>query len=71
VKTLGWPHPFRELPWADIAVRFHEVADRYAEYRSMAAIVDSVIDSGASAQLAGCTSMFDLLVTSRPIHDPQ
>ena len=70
MRSLGWPYPFREKPWADIAARFHDVAQRSTEYQSMADIVDSVIDSGASAQLAGCTSMFDLLVTSRPIQDP-
>ncbi|MCO1576853.1 hypothetical protein M8C13_13930 [Crossiella sp. SN42] len=63
----GWATPFREVRWNHIAGHFHEYAARERGFRHMADLVDSILARGGAAQLAGLTSMYDLLVTPRPV----
>lgn len=70
MRTLGPTTPFREQPWSDIATRLHRVLDNSTSYEPMLDIVDSIIAFEAEPQLAGCTAMTDLIVTSRPISSP-
>jgi hypothetical protein len=67
VRTFGWPSEFREVSWPEIARRFQLIYANNPAYRPMVDIVDNVITCGATAQLAGCTSMGDLIVVTRPI----
>jgi hypothetical protein len=58
------------MPWDEISARLHEMADTHAEFAHVAAVADSVLASGVADQLAGCTSMDDLLVVLRPVPEP-
>jgi hypothetical protein len=46
------------------------MAGRDESFAYMSAVARSVLDSGAAASLAGCTSMHDLVVTSTPVAEP-
>jgi hypothetical protein len=70
VRTHGWPYPFEPRPWPDIQAQFTEFAAQHPTFSHMAAIVDSIRTVGAEAYLAGCPSMHDLIVVSKPIPDP-
>jgi hypothetical protein len=61
---------FRAVPWDDIAARLHEMAGLHPEFGHVAAVADSVLASGVADQLAGGTSMHDLLVVPAPVTDP-
>jgi hypothetical protein len=63
-------HSFQAVAWDEIAARLHEMADEHAEFGHIAAVADSVIASGVADQLAGCTSMHDLLVVPTPVPEP-
>jgi hypothetical protein len=70
VGTHGWPHTFRPRPWDDIASFLGDMAERDVSFAYMAAVVDSVLESGAAQSLAGMTSMHDLVVTPTPVAQP-
>ncbi|MFC0033461.1 hypothetical protein ACFFMM_28455 [Micromonospora chaiyaphumensis] len=70
MRNLGSSIEFREQPWPAIAARLHGVLDDSATYEPVLDIVDSVIAFEAEALLAGTTSMFDLVVTPKPITPP-
>ena len=70
VKTLGWPHPFKPRPWDELVAFYAASADEHQNLRHMSAIVGSVVATGATAELAACTSHFDLLVVPLPIQEP-
>ncbi|MEH0841447.1 hypothetical protein V6U81_03505 [Micromonospora sp. CPCC 205711] len=63
-------HPFVPRPWSEIASFLDDMAGAHPEFAHMAAIVDTVIGRGAETDLAGCTSMHDLLVVPTPVPDP-
>lgn len=63
-------YPFRAAPWDAIAARLHEMADIHVEFQHVAGVADSVIAFGMTEELAGCTSMHDLLVVPRPVPEP-
>jgi hypothetical protein len=67
MNSRAWPGGFDEVPWAEIATRFGELAARHPELRPMADIADSVLACGGQKRLAGLTSMHDLVVTTRPV----
>jgi hypothetical protein len=67
MNSRAWPYPFEEVAWADIAIRFHQMAALHPPFSHMADVVDSVIASSAQPRLAGLTSMHDLVVTTRPV----
>ncbi|MGW0519948.1 hypothetical protein [Crossiella sp. NPDC003009] len=67
MTSRGWPYPFQEVRWNYIAEYVHEYAARERGFRHMADLVDSILARGGAAQLAGLTSMYDLLVTPRPV----
>jgi hypothetical protein len=46
------------------------MAATHPNLQHMSEIVSSVIDSGSTDLLAGCTSMHDLIVVATPIPDP-
>lgn len=52
--------------WAGLG----EMADRHAQFQHMSDIVKSVLASGRTEALAGCTSMHDLMVVPTPIPEP-
>lgn len=65
---------FEKQSWPEIADFMSGMATNHPEYRHMADIVDSIVASGVSDQLAGHTSMHDLHVVQSPVqaepHDP-
>ncbi|MGC4897447.1 hypothetical protein [Micromonospora sp. DT31] len=67
MRTLGWPFEFRAQPWPSIASHLHGALDGSAAGRTVLDIVDSIIATGAEALLAGTTSMFDVVVTPKPV----
>jgi hypothetical protein len=70
MRTLGYPYPFRAVPWVKICEFLGGMAANHPEFRHMAAIADSVVISGSTDLLAGTTSMHDLIVVSTPIPEP-
>ncbi|SDZ24705.1 hypothetical protein SAMN05421504_11171 [Amycolatopsis xylanica] len=72
MNSRAWPYRFDEVPWAEIAGWFHEMAAKHPEFRPMADIADSVLACEGEQRLAGLTSMHDLVVTARPVpeHPP-
>ena len=70
MRTHGWPYPFRQREWPDIADFLGGMAATHPNLQHMSEIVSSVIDSGSTDLLAGCTSMHDLIVVATPIPDP-
>ena len=70
MATGPWPYPFRPTPWEDIARFLGRLAETHDEFGHMAAVADSVVASGSTDRLAGCTSMHDILVVSTPVREP-
>jgi hypothetical protein len=70
MRTRGYPGEFREVPWRAIEARFEQWCDRSPELKPMLDIAQSVLASGADAQLAGLLSMTDLVVAARPVPEP-
>ncbi|HET7901998.1 MAG TPA: hypothetical protein VFL59_12505 [Candidatus Nanopelagicales bacterium] len=69
-RTHGWPYPFRQREWSEIAAFLDGIAAENAEFRHMSDIVHSVINSRSSDLLAACTSMHDLIVVPTPFPEP-
>lgn len=69
MRTLGQTRPFIELPWSEIAEFLGGIAAEHPEFDHMQRIAESVIVEQADDLLAGCTSMHDIFVVSRPIPD--
>lgn len=67
VRSLGWPYPCQEDAWPAIAEKYHALAAMHPEFEVMAELVDSVITSGRTHDLAAFTSMHDLVVVPRPV----
>lgn len=65
----GGANRFKEVPWQEIASRFHDFAEEHPDFQHMAAIVDSVLACDGASRLAGLTSMHDLVVAARPVPD--
>jgi hypothetical protein len=70
MRTHGITIPFRPRLWEEIAAKLTQIADRHPEFVHMAAIAGSVTASGVAGQLAGTTSMHDILVVTAPPPDP-
>ena len=70
MRNHGWPAPFRAVRWERIAIVLREMAEQHAEFTHMARIAESVIVTGTTNLLAGCTSMHDLIVVPVPLPDP-
>lgn len=67
MNSRAFDAPFREIPWAEIASRFTELAALHPHFQHMADIVDSVIARQATTELAALTSMHDLVVAKKPL----
>ena len=65
----GWRYPFRPRTWDDIFRDATDMAANHGEFRYLAEIVASVIETDSTDLLAGLTSMHDIIVTSTPIPD--
>lgn len=68
--AFGWRYEFRERSWTEVRQFLSGVngmADRGAY---LFAIIDSVLEHGASEMLALTTSMHDLVITARPLGKP-
>ena len=70
MRSFGWIHPFPDRSWDEIAEHYAEVAAANPAIAHLAGIVASIQDSPAAGLLAGHTSMFDLVVATRPLTDP-
>jgi hypothetical protein len=70
MRTHGSTIVFQPQPWEEIYTFLSKMADRHPQFAHMAAIADSVMASGAAGQLAGTTSMHDILVVTAPPPDP-
>ncbi|MBF6182468.1 hypothetical protein [Nocardia otitidiscaviarum] len=70
IDLSAWTGEFHDRPWVEVAERCRVMSDRYPEFQHMTDIVDSILRSGCDQQLAGQTSMHDLIVTTRPISEP-
>ncbi|MCG3753191.1 hypothetical protein [Amycolatopsis sp. Poz14] len=69
IDSRAWPYRFEEVPWTEIAARFHETAAAHPEFSHLADIADSVLACEGEHRLAGLTSMHDLVVAARPLPD--
>lgn len=67
IKSRAWTGQFTAMAWTDIAARYNDVARGYPEFQYLADIVASVLAWQAADRLAALTSMYDLVVTVRPI----
>ncbi|MBY8864023.1 hypothetical protein K7711_46700 [Nocardia sp. CA2R105] len=70
INLRAWTGEFHDVSWAEVAGRYRQMSDRYPAFQHLTDIVDSVLRSGCDQQLAGQTSMHDLIVTTRPISKP-
>lgn len=70
VRTLGFPYAFRAKPWSEIEAGLDRIAQAHEQFRHMADLARSVIESPARNQLAGTTSMHDILVALAPVGEP-
>jgi hypothetical protein len=67
---VGRQAPFRPKDWPSIRAFLAGVAALHPSLNHLVAIVDSVIEGDAEAQLAAATSMHDLLVVVTPVPEP-
>jgi len=70
INSRVWTGRFTAVAWTDIAARFNNVARGHPEFQYLADIVASVLAWQGADRLAGLTSMYDLVVTARPIPGP-
>lgn len=70
MRTHGLTIPFTASPWEEISRFLEGMALRFPEFGHMAAVARSVPASGMAAQLAGTTSMHDLIVVAVPVPEP-
>lgn len=70
VRTFGWPFPFVERSWDDIAEFLAGIASSHEQFTHMANVAESVLSEGAAGTLAGRTSMHDIIVVPRPVPEP-
>lgn len=61
---------FAARPWEEIHTQMADIAARSADLACMVDIVQSVLRSGVADELAGNTSMHDLVVTGHPVTAP-
>jgi hypothetical protein len=67
---VGNQPEFRDQDWHDIRTFLAGMAATHPEFTHMVDVVDSIMASDVQDELAGCTSMHDLLVVPRPIAPP-
>ncbi len=67
MRTMGWPHPFRQRPWSEIDAGFSGLAEQDPAYAFMSEIVRSVRSNRMEDKLAAFTSLHDLMVVAQPI----
>lgn len=70
MRTLGWSTDFRPRPWPEIRSFLAGIAEQHRDFQYLVDIATSVIESGLEDELAACTSMHDIVVTSRPVGEP-
>ena len=70
MRTLGFPHQFKALPWADVRDNIGPVAAEHPECGYLIDIIDSVLESGRENELAVTTSHNSLLITPAPPAPP-
>ncbi|SEE93763.1 hypothetical protein [Jiangella alba] len=68
--THGRTTPFVARDWREIEQFLDESVGSTPGFGHLTDIVRSVIASGRSEALAGCTSMHDILVVPRPVPEP-
>jgi hypothetical protein len=68
VRTAtGTTFEFSERPWTEIASFLGGMAEEHSEFQYLADIIESLGASGRDKQLAGSTSMHDLVVVPQPV----
>lgn len=70
VRTLGRTTPFIAQDWREIEQFLGAIVDGAPAFGYLTDIVRSVIASRRSEELAGCTSMHDLIVVPCPVPKP-
>ena len=70
MRTRGYPHTFKARPWGEIASFLDEMTAKSDAFSHMSAVAHSVIDCRRTHDLAGTTSMHDIVVTSTPLGEP-
>ena len=70
MRSLGWNHTFVSIPWPDLRQRYEELTSRHAPFCPLLDIVSSIETAGCADQIAGTTSMHDLLVVTEPVPEP-
>jgi hypothetical protein len=70
MRSLGWNYPINAKSWSALRQAYEELVAQHAEFHVLVAIIASIEESDCAAQLAGTTSMHDLVVVAAPIPDP-
>jgi hypothetical protein len=70
VQSRGWTYPFRSRSWDALSAFYSDLAEREESFAYLSDIVRSVLDSSATALLAGQTLMNDLVVVDTPVRAP-
>ena len=68
-RLSAWTGDFHEVPWDEVSRFYGSSSDRYPEIQHLIDIVNSVLRSGRAQDLAATMSMYDLVVTTRPVSD--
>jgi len=67
---MGWRYPLLGRAWAEVRGFEAAVFQEHTEGKYLLAIIDSIIASGVSDQLAVTTSMHDLVIAPHPVPEP-
>jgi hypothetical protein len=67
---MGWPYPLLERSWVEVRDFEARVFQDRTEGQYLLAIIDSVMASSVSDQLAVNTSMHDLVIAPHPVPEP-
>lgn len=65
-----FPFEFHPWPWEQLHDKFVQIAAQNPDFRYLADITASILSSGVADELAGLTSMYDLIVASQPLSAP-
>ncbi len=70
MRTRAWAYEFNPRGWRDLRDWYAALTEQNPKLRYLVDIVESVESSEHSGDLAGTTSMHDLVVTDTPVPGP-
>lgn len=70
MARLGWQHEFHERSWTELLTFHAQIWAKVPDGQYLVDIIESVIASGRSHDLAVTSSMHDLVVVGRPVPAP-